>query len=64
MTRQVMGKRTFTRIMQLLQKIILTMRPTEQRLEHFEMNFIRFLHLLAHHPDFQLTEEAMPDIAK
>lgn len=28
------------------------------------MIFIRLLHLLAHHPDFQLTEEAIPDIAK
>lgn len=33
-------------------------------LEHFEMIFLRLLHLLAHHPDFQLTEEAIPDIAK
>lgn len=33
-------------------------------LEYFEMVFLRLLHLLAHHPDFQLTEEAIPDIAK
>ena len=28
------------------------------------MIFIRFLHLLAHHPDFQLSDEAIPDIVK
>lgn len=36
----------------------------ELRLESFEMIFIRVLHLLAHHPDFAVTEEALPDIAK
>lgn len=28
------------------------------------MNFIRFLHLIAHHPDFAVSEESLPDIAK
>ncbi|OCH91293.1 hypothetical protein OBBRIDRAFT_792457 [Obba rivulosa] len=34
------------------------------RLASFDMNFIRFLHLLAHHPDFSVSEESLPDIAK
>ena len=37
---------------------------TDLRLENFEMFFIRLLHLLAHHPDFAITEEAIQDIAK
>ena len=37
---------------------------TELRLETFEMLFLRILHLLAHHPDFATTQEALPDIAK
>jgi sister chromatid cohesion protein PDS5 len=36
----------------------------ELRLDSFEMIFIRVLHLLAHHPDFAVTEESLPDIAK
>ena len=37
---------------------------TEIRLDTFEMLFLRILHLLAHHPDFAISEEALPDIAK
>jgi hypothetical protein len=33
-------------------------------MSHFEMIFVRFLHLLAHHPDFSLTQESVPDMAK
>lgn len=36
---------------------------TAVRLQDIEINFIRLLHVLAHHPDFGLTEEALPDIA-
>jgi len=43
---------------------ILRSMPKQLRMEHFEMIFLRLLHLLAHHPDFALTEEALPDIAK
>jgi len=28
------------------------------------MIFVQFLHLLAHHPDFALTQESVPDMAK
>ncbi|KZT28070.1 hypothetical protein NEOLEDRAFT_1130032 [Neolentinus lepideus HHB14362 ss-1] len=38
--------------------------PTAVRLEHFELMFIRLLHLLAHHPDFATTHEALIDIAR
>ncbi|KAI0747029.1 armadillo-type protein [Daedaleopsis nitida] len=38
--------------------------PRQVKLQRFEHNFIRFLHLLAHHPDFQLEQESLPDIAK
>ena len=34
------------------------------RLERFEHSFIRLLHLLAHHPDFRVEQEYLPDIAK
>jgi len=33
-------------------------------MNNFEMIFIQFLHLLAHHPDFSLTQESVPDMAK
>jgi len=33
------------------------------RLEHLEIVFIRFLHLLAHHPDFAATEDELLDMA-
>jgi len=33
-------------------------------MNHFEMIFVQFLHLLAHHPDFSLTQESVPDMAK
>jgi len=33
------------------------------RLEHLELIFIRFLHLLAHHPDFAPTETELLDMA-
>ncbi|KAI0037137.1 cohesin-associated protein Pds5 [Vararia minispora EC-137] len=36
----------------------------EARLQDFEMIFVRFLHLLAHHPDFALTPDALPDMAR
>lgn len=28
------------------------------------MIFVQFLHLLAHHPDFAITQESVPDMAK
>ncbi|KAH9990948.1 armadillo-type protein [Russula compacta] len=34
------------------------------KMNHFEMIFVQFLHLLAHHPDFALTQESVPDMAK
>ncbi|KAI0280430.1 armadillo-type protein [Russula aff. rugulosa BPL654] len=34
------------------------------KMNHFEMIFVQFLHLLAHHPDFSLTQESVPDMAK
>jgi len=33
-------------------------------MNYFEMIFVQFLHLLAHHPDFALTQESVPDMAK
>lgn len=33
-------------------------------MNHYEMIFIQFLHLLAHHPDFAITQESLPDMAK
>ncbi|PIL27726.1 hypothetical protein GSI_10879 [Ganoderma sinense ZZ0214-1] len=38
--------------------------PKPVRLERFEHSFIRLLHLLAHHPDFRVEQEYLPDIAK
>ncbi|KZT00644.1 uncharacterized protein LAESUDRAFT_687811 [Laetiporus sulphureus 93-53] len=38
--------------------------PKELKLQDFELSFIRFLHLLAHHPDFAVDEANLPDIAK
>ncbi|KAI0777199.1 hypothetical protein BD413DRAFT_514292 [Trametes elegans] len=38
--------------------------PKAQRLARFETTFIRLLHLLAHHPDFKIEHEYLPDIAK
>ncbi|KAI0938430.1 hypothetical protein AcW1_001836 [Taiwanofungus camphoratus] len=38
--------------------------PRAIRLANFEMIFVRLLHLLAHHPDFSVAEENLPDIAK
>ncbi|KAJ6486929.1 armadillo-type protein [Mycena sanguinolenta] len=35
-----------------------------KRVQCMEMMFIRLLHLLAHHPDFAVSEEEMQDIAK
>lgn len=37
---------------------------TGVKMSHFEMIFVQFLHLLAHHPDFSLTQESVPDMAK
>ncbi|KAF8223437.1 cohesin-associated protein Pds5 [Tricholoma matsutake] len=34
------------------------------RTEHFELIFIRLLHLLAHHPDFNTSHDDLLDIAK
>jgi hypothetical protein len=36
----------------------------ELRVQHFDMLFIRLLHLLAHHPDFAVTTEGLQDMAK
>ncbi|KAI0336697.1 hypothetical protein GY45DRAFT_1315302 [Cubamyces sp. BRFM 1775] len=38
--------------------------PKAARLARFESTFIRLLHLLAHHPDFKIEHEYLPDIAK
>ncbi|CAE6427478.1 unnamed protein product [Rhizoctonia solani] len=38
--------------------------PFELRVQHFDMLFIRLLHLLAHHPDFAVTTEGLQDMAK
>ncbi|KAI9511424.1 armadillo-type protein [Russula earlei] len=38
--------------------------PPSVKMNHFEMIFVQFLHLLAHHPDFALTQESVPDMAK
>ncbi|OSD08806.1 hypothetical protein PYCCODRAFT_1380708 [Trametes coccinea BRFM310] len=38
--------------------------PKALRLARFECAFIRLLHLLAHHPDFKIEHEFLPDIAK
>ncbi|CAE6488948.1 unnamed protein product [Rhizoctonia solani] len=37
---------------------------TEIRVQHFDMLFIRLLHLLAHHPDFAVTTEGLQDMAR
>jgi len=34
------------------------------KMNYFEIIFVQFLHLLAHHPDFSLTQESLPDMAK
>lgn len=38
--------------------------PQAVRVEHLEMTFIRLLHALAHHPDFNTTHDDLLDIAK
>ncbi|KII91267.1 hypothetical protein PLICRDRAFT_105332 [Plicaturopsis crispa FD-325 SS-3] len=38
--------------------------PPPVKVEYLEMIFIRLLHFLAHHPDFALSHEQIPDIAK
>ncbi|KAI0634818.1 armadillo-type protein [Trametes polyzona] len=38
--------------------------PKAVRLSRFECTFIYLLHLLAHHPDFKVEQEFLPDIAK
>jgi sister-chromatid-cohesion protein PDS5 len=38
--------------------------PQALRVEHLELIFIRFLHLLAHHPDFSTAHEDLVDITK
>ncbi|KAG8711503.1 hypothetical protein FRC11_002628, partial [Ceratobasidium sp. 423] len=46
--------------------VVASMRrlPLELRVQHFDMLFIRLLHLLAHHPDFAVTTEGLQDMAK
>ncbi|GAB1522287.1 Sister chromatid cohesion protein pds5 [Rhizoctonia solani] len=46
--------------------VVASMRrlPIELRVQHFDMLFIRLLHLLAHHPDFTVTTEGLQDMAK
>lgn len=44
--------------------MIVNYKPVALKLQSLEMTFIRLLHLLAHHPDFALTEENISDIAK
>ncbi|GJE86522.1 hypothetical protein PsYK624_026020 [Phanerochaete sordida] len=54
-------------VIQLCQAYILTalkQMPTALRLQQFEMIFVRLIHVLAHHPDFSLSEEAIQDAAK
>ncbi|KDN48299.1 hypothetical protein RSAG8_02891, partial [Rhizoctonia solani AG-8 WAC10335] len=45
--------------------VVASMRrlPLELRVQHFDMLFIRLLHLLAHHPDFAVTTEGLQDMA-
>ncbi|KAF5351176.1 hypothetical protein D9756_008405 [Leucocoprinus leucothites] len=38
--------------------------PPAQRVEYFELLFIRLLHTLAHHPDFSTGHEDLLDLAK
>ncbi|KAH9932198.1 armadillo-type protein [Fomitopsis serialis] len=38
--------------------------PKAFRLQQFEIIFIRLLHLVAHHPDFAVNSETLPDLAK
>jgi len=38
--------------------------PPGAKMNYFEMIFVQFLHLLAHHPDFSLTQESLPDMAR
>ncbi|KAH9985602.1 armadillo-type protein [Russula vinacea] len=38
--------------------------PPSVKMNNFEMIFVQFLHLLAHHPDFAITQESVPDMAK
>ncbi|TFY67169.1 hypothetical protein EVJ58_g1799 [Rhodofomes roseus] len=38
--------------------------PKVFRLQQFEVVFIRLLHLVAHHPDFAVNAETLPDLAK
>jgi hypothetical protein len=44
----------------------LTERSLEDRLRLFEVILVRYLHLLAHHPDFDVSgsEEGLPALAK
>lgn len=36
----------------------------QQRVEYFELLFVRLLHILAHHPDFSTEHEDLLDLAK
>ncbi|KAJ3576722.1 hypothetical protein NP233_g231 [Leucocoprinus birnbaumii] len=38
--------------------------PAAQRVEYFELLFVRLLHTLAHHPDFSTEHEDLLDLAK
>ncbi|RPD70263.1 hypothetical protein L226DRAFT_526109 [Lentinus tigrinus ALCF2SS1-7] len=44
-------------------KFALRALPKALTLETFEHNFIRLLHLLAHHPDFAIDVNSIPDMA-
>ncbi|RPD56961.1 hypothetical protein L226DRAFT_491089 [Lentinus tigrinus ALCF2SS1-7] len=44
-------------------KFALRALPKALKLETFEHNFIRLLHLLAHHPDFAIDVNSIPDMA-
>jgi sister-chromatid-cohesion protein PDS5 len=37
--------------------------PIAIKVEHFEIIFIRLLHLLAHHPDFGMEQDELLDMA-
>lgn len=63
----VFALRAFPKRMSLtLRTILWGIHPSFSavRLSRFEHNFIRLLHLLAHHPDFHVDQESLPDNAK
>lgn len=62
-TRRSLYAQTYAPSLPSLLKALLTSLP-EIRLDNFEMIFLRLLHLLAHHPDFSISDEGLPDMAK